>query len=89
VWGDAGPLEPAVAAAGRLEPHSGPEPPGGRGESAPVVEGEPYRLDLPPPEDFVAVIDNPYMPFIPGTRTVFEACRTASASATSSSSPIA
>jgi hypothetical protein len=37
-----------------------------------VVEGQPYRPDLPPPQDFVAVIDNPYMPFLPGTRTVFE-----------------
>jgi hypothetical protein len=39
---------------------------------APVVKGQPYRPDLPPAEDFVAVIDNPYMPFVPGTRTVFE-----------------
>jgi len=39
---------------------------------APIVEGQPYRPDLPPPEDFVAVIDNPYMPFVPGTRAVFE-----------------
>ena len=39
---------------------------------APIVKGQPYRPDLPPPEDFVAVIDNPYMPFLPGTRTVFE-----------------
>ena len=39
---------------------------------APIVEGQPYRPDLPPPEDFVAVIDNPYMPFMPGTTTVFE-----------------
>jgi hypothetical protein len=39
---------------------------------APIVEGQPYQPDLPPPEDFVAVIDNPYMPFMPGTRTVFE-----------------
>ena len=38
---------------------------------APIEEGHPYRPDLPPPEDFVPVIDNPYMPFIPGTRTVF------------------
>src|SRR4029453_17918543 len=39
---------------------------------APIVKGQPYRPDLPPPEDFVAVIDNPSMPFMPGTRTVFE-----------------
>jgi hypothetical protein len=39
---------------------------------APIVEDQPYRPDLPPAEDFVAVIDNPYMPFIPGTRAVFE-----------------
>ena len=39
---------------------------------APVVNGQPYRPDLPPAEDFVAVIENPYMPFVPGTRTVFE-----------------
>jgi hypothetical protein len=39
---------------------------------APILKGHTYRPDLPPPEDFVAVIDNPYMPFIPGTRTVFE-----------------
>jgi hypothetical protein len=39
---------------------------------APILKGHTYRPDLPPPEDFVAVIDNPYMPFMPGTRTVFE-----------------
>src|SRR5262245_44693265 len=39
---------------------------------APIMNGQPYRPHLPPPEDFVAMIDNPYMPFIPGTRTVFE-----------------
>jgi hypothetical protein len=39
---------------------------------APVLKGHTYRSDLPPAEDFVAVIDNPYMPFMPGTRTVFE-----------------
>ena len=39
---------------------------------APVVKGEPYRPDLPPAEDFVAVVDNPYMPWIPGTKAVFE-----------------
>jgi hypothetical protein len=38
---------------------------------APILKGHTYRPDLPPPEDFVAVIDNPYMPFMPGTRTVF------------------
>jgi hypothetical protein len=39
---------------------------------APILKGHTYRPDLPPPEDFAAVIDNPYMPFMPGTRTVFE-----------------
>src|SRR5512132_1605447 len=39
---------------------------------APIVKGQPYRPDLPPPENFGTVIDNPYMPFMPGTRTVFE-----------------
>jgi len=39
---------------------------------APVLKGHTYRPGLPPAEDFVAVIDNPYMPFMPGTRTVFE-----------------
>jgi hypothetical protein len=39
---------------------------------APIVEGQPYRPELPPPEDFVPVVDNPYMPFMPGTKTVFE-----------------
>ena len=39
---------------------------------APIVEGQPYRPDLPPPEGFVAAIDNPHMPIMPGTRTVFE-----------------
>ena len=39
---------------------------------AEVVEGRPYMPDVPPPEDFVAVVDNPYMPWIPGTRWVFE-----------------
>jgi hypothetical protein len=67
-------------------PTPAPSPPA---NPAPVVEGEPYRPDLPPPEDFVAVIDNPYMPFLPGTRTVFEGASMESASATSSSSPIA
>ena len=39
---------------------------------APVVKGQPYRPDVPPPDGFVATIDNPYMPWIPGTRWVFE-----------------
>jgi hypothetical protein len=39
---------------------------------APVVKGQPYQPDLPPPADFVAVVDNPYMPWIPGTKAVFE-----------------
>lgn len=39
---------------------------------APMVEGQPYRPALPAPEDFVAVIDNPYMPFVPGTQSVYE-----------------
>jgi hypothetical protein len=39
---------------------------------APVVNGQPYRPDVPPPSEFVATVDNPYMPWIPGTRTVFE-----------------
>src|SRR5262245_12546300 len=38
---------------------------------APVGKG-PYRPDVPPPSGFVARIDNPYMPWIPGTRWVFE-----------------
>ena len=41
-------------------------------DPAPVVKGQPYRPDLPPPQDFVAVVDNPYMPWIPGTRWVFD-----------------
>ena len=39
---------------------------------APVVNGEPYRPDVPPPSEFVATVDNPYMPWIPGTKMVFE-----------------
>jgi hypothetical protein len=39
---------------------------------APVLKGQPYDPELPPPGDFVATIDNPYMPWIPGTRTVFD-----------------
>jgi hypothetical protein len=39
---------------------------------AAVVKGQPYDPELPPPGDFVATIDNPYMPWIRGTRTVFE-----------------
>jgi hypothetical protein len=39
---------------------------------APVLKGQPYDPELPSPGDFVATIDNPYMPWIPGTRTVFE-----------------
>ena len=41
-------------------------------DPAPVENGQPYRPDIPTAEDFVAVIDNPYMPFMPGTRAVFE-----------------
>jgi len=39
---------------------------------AAVMQGQPYTPDVPPPEGFVAEIDNPYMPWIPGTRWVFE-----------------
>jgi hypothetical protein len=39
---------------------------------APVVKGQRYQPDLPPPGDFVAVVDNPYMPWIPGSKAVFE-----------------
>jgi len=39
---------------------------------APVVKGQPYRPDVPPPSEFVATVDNPYMPWIPGTKWVFE-----------------
>jgi hypothetical protein len=39
---------------------------------AAVVTGQPYRPDLPPASDFVATVDNPYMPWIPGTKMVFE-----------------
>src|SRR5262245_32066845 len=39
---------------------------------APVIERQPYHPDVPPPEDFVKTIDNPYMPWIPGTTWVFE-----------------
>jgi hypothetical protein len=39
---------------------------------APVVQGQPYRPDVPPPSGFVATVDNPYMPWIPGTRWVYE-----------------
>ena len=38
---------------------------------AAVVEGEPYQPAIDP-ADFVAVIDNPYFPLIPGTTHVFE-----------------
>ena len=36
------------------------------------LEGPPYDPEVPPTGDFVATIDNPYMPWIPGTRTAFE-----------------
>ena len=39
---------------------------------APVVKGQPYQPDVPPPDQFVATVDNPYMPWIPGTRWVYE-----------------
>ena len=39
---------------------------------APVVKGQPYHPDVPPPDEFVATIDNPYMPWIPGTKMMFE-----------------
>jgi hypothetical protein len=39
---------------------------------AAVLKGQPYDPELPPPSDFVATVDNPYMPWIPGTKTVLE-----------------
>jgi hypothetical protein len=36
--------------------------------SAPASEHPPPILPLPPPRDFVRVVDNAYQPFIPGTR---------------------
>ena len=39
---------------------------------AAVVTGQPYRPDVPPASDFVPTVDNPYMPWIPGTKMVFE-----------------
>jgi hypothetical protein len=39
---------------------------------APVEKGRPYRPDVPPPSEFVATVDNPYMPWIPGTKMVFQ-----------------
>jgi hypothetical protein len=54
-------------------PPAAPSPPDEAvANPAPIVEGQPYRPDLPPPEDFVGVVDNSYMPFMPGARTVFE-----------------
>ncbi len=39
---------------------------------APVAKGQSYQPDVPPPSEFVATVDNPYMPWIPGTKMVFE-----------------
>jgi hypothetical protein len=45
-----------------------PEPPL---NPAAVVEGKPYRPSIDP-ADFVDVIDNPYLPWVPGTTWVYE-----------------
>ena len=59
---------------------SGSEPSGAPADAAstpvnpaPVVEGAAYAPAVPDPSDFVAVIDNPYLPLIPGSRRVYEA----------------
>ncbi len=39
---------------------------------APVEKGRPYQPDVPPPSKFVSTVANPYMPWIPGTKMVFE-----------------
>ena len=49
---------------------SGPTPEPPRNPAA-VVEGEPYRPRIDP-ADFVAVIDNPYLPLRPGTTLTYE-----------------
>jgi hypothetical protein len=39
---------------------------------AAVMQGQPYMPDVPRRQNFVSVVDNPYLPWIPGTRWVFE-----------------
>ncbi|HKE53697.1 MAG TPA: hypothetical protein VKC55_02905 [Actinomycetota bacterium] len=39
---------------------------------APVAKGQSYQPNVPPPSEFVATVDNQYMPWIPGTKMVFE-----------------
>jgi hypothetical protein len=48
---------------------SGPAPEGPRNPAA-VVEGEPYEPAIDP-ADFVEGIDNPYLPFRPGTTLIY------------------
>jgi len=40
-------------------------------DPAAYVEGAPYAVTIDP-ADFVAVVDNPYFPMIPGTTTIFD-----------------
>lgn len=62
---------PATAAAtASPAPSPAPTPTPDRDPAA-YVEGAPYAVTIDP-ADFVAVVDNPYWPMIPGTTTIFD-----------------
>jgi hypothetical protein len=66
-------LAALVVAAGCREetpPSQAPQATGPHNPAA-FVEGEPYRPDFDP-ADFVAVVDNPYLPLAPGTTYIYE-----------------
>ena len=75
--GSSGTVAPSIAPAPSTAvttpstaPTAAPTAPPERNPAA-YVEGAPYDVTIDP-ADFVAVIDNPYWPLIPGTTTVFD-----------------
>ncbi len=54
----------------RPTPTPSPQPTPDRNPAA-YVEGAPYAVTIDP-ADFVAAVDNPYWPLVPGTTTIFE-----------------
>jgi hypothetical protein len=65
------PSPSAVLSPSSAPPTPTPEPPAPDRNPAAYVEGAPYSVTIDP-ADFVAVVDSPYWPMIPGTTTVFE-----------------
>ena len=51
--------------------HAATAAPAPSGKPAAYVEGDPYQVTVDP-ADFVALVDHPYWPLVPGTTTVFE-----------------